>query len=187
MNQKKAINFFYNQPNEPSPCAPNQVETSVCSIGTYESGANFSPTHNAINQNIKRRGRKFKWHYSLAIAEEICALIVEGASVEAVSKRPGIPSRWVIDRWRWEQEEFNSMIADARELRRQLYEEKMIEMLDYLNLGISISIAQYRLKLSFYKWAAKVCGEPATFGKKRYHYGYSVDTGFGIVAVRPKR
>ncbi|HBP9097275.1 TPA: hypothetical protein L6742_001583 [Escherichia coli] len=50
------------------------------------------------------------------LAEEICLLILEGKSLLAVSKIPGMPSIATLNRWMSEDEDFRQAINDCRDV-----------------------------------------------------------------------
>lgn len=50
------------------------------------------------------------------LAEEICLLILEGKSLLAISKIPGMPSLRTLNRWLCEDEDFRQAVTDCREV-----------------------------------------------------------------------
>ncbi|EKJ1115924.1 hypothetical protein PIG34_001299 [Escherichia coli] len=50
------------------------------------------------------------------LAEEICLLILEGKSLLAVSKMPGMPSIATLNRWMCEDEDFRQVVNDCRDV-----------------------------------------------------------------------
>ncbi|EFD6892207.1 hypothetical protein FUT40_22085 [Escherichia coli] len=50
------------------------------------------------------------------LAEEICLLILEGRSLLAISKMPGMPSIATLNRWMCEDEDFRQAVNDCRDV-----------------------------------------------------------------------
>lgn len=50
------------------------------------------------------------------LAEEICLLILEGNSLLAISKMPGMPSLRSLNRWMCEDEDFRQAVNDCRDV-----------------------------------------------------------------------
>lgn len=107
------------------------------------------------------RGRKPKYFYNDKIADRIFGLIVEGRSIEAACREPGIPSRWVLDRWRLLYPEFNKLILESQEFRREWHYEVLY--------GLILDGNFKSRQISYHKWAAQYRGSGA-FGKNRRHY-----------------
>ncbi|HAH9224413.1 TPA: hypothetical protein HIP54_000887 [Escherichia coli] len=50
------------------------------------------------------------------LAEDICLLILEGRSLLAISKMPGMPSIATLNRWMCEDEDFRQAVTDCRDV-----------------------------------------------------------------------
>lgn len=110
-----------------------------------------------------RRGPKEKWFYSKEFAEIICQKISEGMSLEDVCLEEGIPSRWVISKWRLENPEFNEMIKIARQIRAEYYHDEAIKVARKKKTRNEVPGAV--LEVATLRWAAQV-NDPGTFGNK---------------------
>lgn len=111
----------------------------------------------------KRRGPKTRWHYSKELAELICDRIATGAVMEDLGKDGDTPSRYVINKWRLENTEFNQMIRAARELRAEYFQDLAIKTAEAIKSKDEAAIAA--VQIATYKWAASV-NDPGTFGKR---------------------
>lgn len=157
---KKHRSIFHHEQKEP-PLGP-QISSGQDVVGEVV-GCGIQNPGELMQSNIIeiRRGPKRRWFFSRGLADRVCELIVQGNSLESISRRVGFPSLWVIRQWRLQHPQFNDMIRAAREDRAEFYLSKMIELAT--DCGSRDQEPLARLKFSFYKWASQI-RDPGTFG-----------------------
>lgn len=141
----------------------------------------------SASEGSPKRGPKFKWIYSLQLAEQICCAMVEhGLSLGAVSKLPNMPSLFTISRMRWENPSFNRMIAQAREDRRDFFLDEIFDLVESLGSGNPLLLLRFKKKLGYLKWASQI-KDPGSFGRRRTHLGFQIQTWRGVITIKPRR
>lgn len=119
--------------------------------------------------------------FSAEIANTICAKIGEGLSLREIGSLPGMPSRYAVNRWLQENEDFRNQYAHARELQVQHMADEILEIAndgrnDWMirqdeKTGKESLVPNYdnvqrsRLRVDTYKWLLSKLA-PKRFGDK---------------------
>jgi hypothetical protein len=104
--------------------------------------------------------------YTEAKAAEICRRMVEGQSLRAICKAPGMPGLGTIFNWRRDHPEFLEQYARAREDQADALAEEMLDVARSAPRAKSSEEAQgYRLLVDTLKWRASKM-KPKSYGDK---------------------
>ena len=106
-----------------------------------------------------RKGMSFNQE----VADEILRRVIEGATIQAISREPGSPPAWQIYVWGMENPTFGEHLKRARQLRAEFFHDKAIDVAIEAKRKSDVSVA--KLKSDTYKWAAEA-GSPAQYGRK---------------------
>lgn len=82
---------------------------------------------------MAKRGRPTS--YTRALAEEICERLVNGESLAAICRSPGIPHVGTVLRWISTREEFRELYTHAREAQADLFASEIIDIADKVREG----------------------------------------------------
>lgn len=115
--------------------------------------------------------------YSPLLAEEICALLLEGNGIKRALEQVGMQYREYCS-MRKVYPEFAEMVDQARKDRSELFMDKLEEVAE-VTPAVEEDIALGRLKMDVYKHLAEV-GDPSRFGKRTQVSG---NIGVGIIKV----
>ncbi len=106
--------------------------------------------------------RRRTWIYGKVISELIAQRIIEGESLTAVCRDPGMPSISTVHTWRKEHDNFESLLAWAYKARGEWHRDKAFEEVESAPLDAS-EFRCMQAKVDFHKWAAGK-DAPKTFG-----------------------
>ena len=100
--------------------------------------------------------------YSPELADHICSLIMDGESMIAICKRPGMPDRGTVIRWLETLPDFATKHAHARAWQAEHMDDLI---LDTAKRSKAETAAADRVKIAAYQWrAAKL--KPKVYGDK---------------------
>ncbi|MBO3273214.1 hypothetical protein [Hymenobacter defluvii] len=68
--------------------------------------------------------------YSLALAETLCAYLVDGKTLRWICEQPGMPAKGTILRWARDNASFRDQYTLAREIGDELLAEELLEIAD---------------------------------------------------------
>lgn len=86
----------------------------------------------------RRRGPGRKSTYTVKAARAVCRRIVDGASLSAVARQPGMPSAKAVYRWLKNEPAFRAMYAEAcrhRQWGLRFEKDLVLDQTDWLNLA----------------------------------------------------
>lgn len=110
--------------------------------------------------------RPGKHRYNKVIGEIIVQMIMEGATLSSICRRPGYPPYSTVSRWRAQNEDFDKLYNQAKIARAEAMHDKAVEELDNVDCMTKDELAAAKLKIDTYKWSASV-NDGKTFGNKR--------------------
>lgn len=102
------------------------------------------------------------WPYSKITCDHICNLVSEGHTLSEIGLMEGLPNKTCIQNWQREYPEFRQAMKVARELRAEVFHDKIVEVAKNAKESTA---KRDRLKLDAYKWVAGV-NDPGTFGNQ---------------------
>ncbi|BET97691.1 terminase small subunit-like protein [Xenorhabdus taiwanensis] len=105
--------------------------------------------------------------YLPEVAEDICALLMEGESLRSICKRQGMPSIRAVMYWLQRHEEFMQQYARAREIQAEVLAEDVITIADTA-IAEGADVAKARLQVDARKWYASKMA-PKRYGDKIQH------------------
>lgn len=91
--------------------------------------------------------------YSLELAEEICALIANGSTMQKISKIEGMPEGETMRRWQKENPSFHAMYSLAREMRADARSDRIDDYAAMLMAG-NLMPDVARVLIDTEKWQA---------------------------------
>lgn len=89
--------------------------------------------------------------YSDALAETICAALINGESLRQVCERDDMPDRTTVLRWMNGNDDFAAKYAHAREMQADLMDDLILET---ARACTAESAAADRVRLAAYQWRA---------------------------------
>lgn len=98
------------------------------------------------------RPRPNRSRYSMALAEEICARLVQGESLRSVCRDESMPALSTVFRWLAERRDFSALYARARDLQADVLAEDIVAISDAVKDKDEAAVA--KVKLDARKWAA---------------------------------
>lgn len=96
-------------------------------------------------------GRKSE--FTQDMADIICEKIVEGMSVRAISREPGMPSFVTIFKWLNQQPEFAKQYTYAKEVQAESFADEMVDIADFGEVEKEQNNRD-RLRIDTRKWVA---------------------------------
>lgn len=117
--------------------------------------------------------------YMPEVAEDICALLMEGESLRSICTRPGMPKIRTVMYWLQRHEEFMQQYARAREVQAEILAEEIIEIADDSSGDVIVDedgheqtnherVARSRLRVDARKWYASKLA-PKRYGDRIHH------------------
>ena len=89
--------------------------------------------------------------YLVEVADDICALIASGKSLNTICTMQGFPNRSTVYRWLRENDEFRNNYEVAKEDCAEFYFEQILDIVDSVEEE-SACIAKARLQMDARKW-----------------------------------
>ena len=96
-----------------------------------------------------RRGTGRPSKYSDELANEICRLLSEGASLRKICEREDMPARSTVNKWLAGNKAFSDQYARARERQADYYADEMVYLADTAE-----DVNKARLQIDTRKWIA---------------------------------
>lgn len=120
----------------------------------------------------KKQGRPTV--FSEELANEICALIVEGKSLRTIEDTDGMPGTTTIFRWLGDNEKFREQYAHAKAQQMTAMGEEILEIADQYSPEADVlqpdHIQRARLRIDTRKWLMSKCA-PKVYGDRITHAG----------------
>jgi len=128
---------------------------------------------------MPKTGRPTK--YSPRVAEQICALLMEGYSLRAICKQEEMPCLAIVCRWLAQKKDFVEQYARAREVQAEIMADEILDIADdatndYIeresakgNVTILVDhdhIARSKLRVDARKWVAEKL-LPKKYGQRK--------------------